>query len=97
MPTIIIPAKMSGTGTIHDLASDLQTREIKIPTDGYAVVLASYYGGGTTTHRTWEAALKQSKKNAEFSHAIIDADGYIVESSGYYNQPNRVGEPYDTK
>ena len=57
MPTIIIPAKMSGTGTIHDLESDLQDRKIKIPTGGYAVVLAAYYGGGTTTHRTWDATL----------------------------------------
>lgn len=94
---IIIRKKMSGTGSIHDLASDLQDREIKIPRGGYAVVLAAYYGGGATTHRTWAAALKQSRKNREFSHAIIDSDGYIVEPHGYYNEPRRVSrEPYDT-
>lgn len=94
MSTIIIPAKMSGTGTIHDLASQHETRKIKIPANGYAVVLAAYYGGGTTTHRTWEAALKQSKKNKEFSHSIIDSDGYIIEPN-HNNDPRRIGDPHE--
>ena len=98
MPTIVIPQKMSGTGSIHDLASDLQDRRIKVKVGGYAVVLAAYYGGGTTTHRSWEAALKQSHKNREYSHAIIDFEGYVVEPSGYYNEPKRVSfKPYDVE
>lgn len=98
MKKIIIPQKMSGTGSIHDLESDLGDRKIKVREGGYAVVLAAYYGGGTTTHRTWEAALRQSRKNREFSHSIIDSDGYIVKPDGYNNDPRRVSdEPYDVE
>jgi len=83
MKTLIIPQKMSGTGSIHDLASDLFDREIKFPKGSkYAVVLAAYYGGkGYTTHRTEAAAIKASKANDDYSHAIIDDAGneYLIE------------------
>ena len=73
--------KMSGTGTIHDLESDKFDREIKFPKGHkYAVVLAAYYGGkGYTTHRTLDAAERESKKQSNYSRAIIDSDGYLVE------------------
>ena len=75
--TYTIPQKMSGTGSIHDLASDLADRNIVFAPDCiYAVVLAAYYGGrGYTTHRTDEAAIAASNKNKDHSHRIIDADG----------------------
>lgn len=73
----IIKQKMSGTGSIHDLASDLEDRIISGP-GKYAVVLASYYGGkGYTTHMTADAAIKKSQSLYKhgFSHAIIDENG----------------------
>lgn len=99
MTTIIIPAKMSGTGSIHDLASPHYDREIEMPKNAeYAVVLADYYGGrGYTTHETWEAALEKSCKKHEFSHAILDKDGYTVEPHGYYDEPRRTSYPYPTE
>jgi len=75
--TYTIPAKMSGTGSIHDLASDSHDREIKF-NEGckYAVVCSAYYGGkGYTTHKTEAAACKASRALGDYSHQIIDAVG----------------------
>lgn len=77
MTTYTIPQKMSCSGSIHDIASDLYDREIKF-TKGckFAVVLSSYYGGkGYTTHKTEEAAIRASRANNDYSHAIIDTYG----------------------
>ena len=77
MKTVTIPQKMSGTGTIHDTASQHFDREIKFPKGHkFAVVLAAYYGGkGYTTHATTESTIRQSIKEGEFSHVIIDDEG----------------------
>lgn len=77
MKTYTIPQKMSGTGTIHDIASQHYDRDIKFPKGSkYAVVLASYYGGkGYTTHRTAKAAIAESNRQREYSHTIIDTNG----------------------
>jgi len=82
MTTYTIPQKMSGTGSIHDIASDLFDREIVFaPSCKFAVVLSAYYGGkGYTTHKTEAAAIAASRKNSDYSHKIIDAEGreYLV-------------------
>lgn len=77
MTTYIIPQKMSNTGSIHDLASDLFDRDIVFGAGcKYAVVLAAYYGGkGYSTHRTEAAAIAASKRDKEYSHEIIDTTG----------------------
>jgi len=76
MTIYTINQKTSGTGSIHDLASDLMDRDIKFPAGSkYAVVLAAYYGGkGYTTHKTAGATIRQSNIS-NYSHSIIDADG----------------------
>lgn len=75
--TFTIPQKMSNSGSIHDIASDMFDRDIVFaPGCKFAVVLASYYGvNGYTTHKTAEAAISASRRNSEYSHRIIDADG----------------------
>jgi hypothetical protein len=75
--TYTIPRKMSGTGSIHDIASDMFDRRIVFaPGCKYAVVLSSYYGGkGYTTHKTAEAAISASRRHRDYSHRIIDIDG----------------------
>ena len=81
-----IPKKMSGTGSIHDIASDLYDREIA-GRGQYAVVLASYYGGkGYTTHLTAEAAARQAEKISRegYSYEIIDGGGNRY--SNYYGE-----------
>jgi len=82
MTTYTIPQKMSGTGSIHDIASDMFDRDIVFaPGCKFAVVLASYYGGkGYTTHKTEAAAIAASRRNSEYSHRIIDTKGreYVV-------------------
>jgi len=77
MTTYTIPQKMSNTGSIHDLASDLFDRDIVFGAGcKYAVVLAAYYRGkGYTTHKTEAATIAASKRNADYSHEIIDATG----------------------
>jgi hypothetical protein len=80
MTTYTIPAKMSGTGTIHDTASQFGDREIDFGGGGeYAVVLASYYGdaGNGIYYIAKDAseAIDISAREREFSHVIIDRDG----------------------
>jgi len=84
MTTLTIEQKMSGTGSIHDLASEHRDRHIVFGTGcKYAVVLASYYGGkGYTTHRTAEAALSASRKVREYSHSILGSDGKRYSANG---------------
>lgn len=81
MKKVIIPQKMSGTGSIHDIASQHFDREIKFPKGAqFAVVLASYYGGkGYTTHATEAAAIQADKRNREYSRQIIGVDGWIYD------------------
>jgi hypothetical protein len=71
--TITIKQKESGTGNIHDLASEHFDRDIIFKGETmYAVILAAYYGGNQyTTHYTLEAAQKQSRKVKEFSHEVM--------------------------
>jgi len=77
-----IPQKMSNSGSIHDIASDMYDRDIVFaPGCKYAVILASYYGGkGYTTHKTETATIAASRKNSAYSHKIIDTEGnrYLV-------------------
>ena len=86
MKTYTIPAKMSNTGSIHDIADISERVIIFAPGCIYAVVLASYYGGkGYTTHRTSEAACAKSRQRHKenYSHKIIDVDGNAYTSDGY--------------
>jgi hypothetical protein len=87
-----IPQKRSGSGTIHDIASEHHDRVIKFgPNCIYAVVLASYYGGkGYTTHQTEAAAIRASKRQSEYSHEIIDVEGrpYQVFDGELSNSPD---------
>ena len=75
--TYTIPAKQSGTGSIHDIASEHGDRIIRFaPGTVYAVVLASYYRGkGYTTHKTVAATLAAAYRNRDYSHQIIDSAG----------------------
>ena len=77
MNTYTIEQKMSGTGNIHDISSDMFDRSIVFaPGCEYAVVLARYYGGkGYTTHKTETAAIAASNRNKDYSHVIIDTEG----------------------
>ena len=81
--TITIHQKMSGTGSIHDLASDKYDRDIVFaPGCKYAVILAACYGGkGYTTHKTEAAAIKASNRLKDYSREVIDISGaeYYVE------------------
>lgn len=78
MKIVTIPQKMSGTGSIHDIASQHYDREIKFPKGShYAVVLADYYGGkGYTTHKTESATVEADKRNRKYSRQIIGVDGW---------------------
>ena len=74
---LTIDQKMSGTGSIHDLASEHHDRHIQFgPGCKYAVVIASYYGGkGYTTHKTEEATLAATRKVKGYSYEILGVDG----------------------
>lgn len=75
MKTYTIPAKMSGTGSIHDIASQHYDREIKFKKGcEYAIVWASYYGDIYKTFKSAEACAKAARK-IDDSFVIIDSDG----------------------
>ncbi len=79
MKIYTIKQRESGTGSIHDISSDLYDRDICFPTKTkYAVVMAAYYGGrGYTTYKTGAATIAASNQNIEYSHQIIDSDGNL--------------------
>jgi len=86
MKVYTIEQKMSGTGNIHDLASEHYDREIKFRKGTkYAVVLAAYYGNHYTTHKTKDAAADMSNAQTKqgYSHVVIDTDGNTYTSNGY--------------
>jgi hypothetical protein len=80
MKKVVIPQKMSGTGTIHDIASQHEPRVIKFRKgQEYAIVLASYYGGkGYVTTADAATAIKLDQKYKEYSRTILDSDGNPV-------------------
>ena len=102
MKKVIIPQKMSGTGSIHDVASEHGDREIKFPKGAkYAVVLSSYYGGkGYTTHASESATIQADRRRREYSRQIIGIDGwtYLVDTfhsaDGELNRDPDYREPY---
>lgn len=63
MTTITIESKMSGTGSIHDIASEHYDIEINMgEAFQYAVVMPSYYNATPTHHKTEGAAIKQYER-----------------------------------
>lgn len=89
MKKVIIPQKQSA-GSIHDIASVNQDREIKFPKGAkYAIVLADYYDGKSyTTHQSERATIQADKRQAKYSRQIIGADGWV-----YHIEPD--GNGYD--
>lgn len=85
--TVVIEQKMSGTGTIHDLASEHFDRQIEFGKDGqYAIVLAAYYGNGNNYYiaKSKQEAIDLHERHNEFSHAIIDRDGEPISIDWLY-------------
>lgn len=84
MKTVTIPAKTSGTGTIHDTASEHFDRAIKFKKGAeYAIVLAAYYGSNIYyIARDEEEAIEISYRESEYSHVIIDSDGDHYHNNG---------------
>lgn len=105
MKKVIIPQKMSNTGSIHDIASEHFDREIKFPKGAmYAVVLASYYSGNSySTHASASATIQADRRNREYSRQIIGVDGwpyYVDMSSSYDGELKRdldYREPYEVQ
>ena len=83
MGIITIPQKMSGTGTIHDLASDQYDITINMGNRfKFAVGGPAYYNLDWTRHATAEAALKRYatlKRQGYEGLVILDADGNEAE------------------
>jgi len=86
MKVYTIKKKMSGTGTIYDIASDQFDLPIKFRKGTkFAVVLSASYGDYRySTHKTAEAAAKMSDRQARagYSHAVIDYDGNMYTANG---------------
>jgi hypothetical protein len=76
---IVIEQKMSGTGTIYDLASEHYDRKIRVGSAyNYAVVLPAYYNAAPTRHKTEEAAIRAYNRLKQMNYAgiaILSRDG----------------------
>ena len=75
---LIITRKMSGTGSIHDMASDQYDRTIQLrKLTKYVVILPAYYNAPATRHNTLAGAIRQAKKDtaARYSPTIVDRAG----------------------
>lgn len=68
MRQIIIDQKMSGTGSIHDLASQNEDIVIDMERYSFAVVGPDYYNLKASRHQSESAAIKAAKK--------LSAEGY---------------------
>ena len=86
MTTVIIPQKMSGTGTIHDIASQHHDRVIEFE-DGneYAVVLADYYGHAPYMADSEIEALGLLQEYADYSKVLIDRNGKYIDQDWFCN------------
>ena len=84
MKIYTIEQKMSNSGSIHDIASDLYDRDIMFREGTkFAVVLSSYYSGkGYTTHSTARFAAKKQDSLGNYSSQIIDIDGNHYDNIG---------------
>jgi len=76
---VVIKQKMSNTGTIHDLASDMYDRVIDFGNRfNYAVILPSYYGDRFTRHEKFTGVMRQYKKWKDFGGVtVIDKNGIV--------------------
>lgn len=87
MKTYIIPQKQSNSGSIHDIASDMRAREIRVPDNAtHIIILSSYYGGkGYTTHTDAEAAAKKCKalRKDGTSYQVFSAEGQSLDFDGW--------------
>jgi len=86
--TVTIEAKMSGTGTIHDIASEHFDRDIVFgENDEYAIVLAAYYGNNIYyTATDGYEAVEIIEREKEFSMMVIDRDGDQVDTDWLYRE-----------
>lgn len=76
MAKITIPAKMSNSGSIYDLASEHYDRVITFGTRWqFAVVVPSYYNVRHSVHATEAAAVRAAKSLRGYSPTIIDRAG----------------------
>ena len=90
MTMIIIDQKMSGTGSIQDLASDQYSIEINMGDQyQYAVLLPSYFKTDSTRHKSAHAAVDQynALKNRGYDYvAVLDRQGNEVDIEDFKNE-----------
>lgn len=81
--TLTIPKKMSGTGTIHDMASDNFDRHIEFDQDEHFAVLTPAFFG--TSYSCYNGGIDFEEMKIEYnsheSNRIIDRHGnmYVLE------------------
>ena len=75
---LVIARKMSGTGSVYDLASDQFDRVVALhKRTQYVVVLPAFYSAAPTLHNTFGGALGAVKKLVRQGYAptVIDRNG----------------------
>lgn len=91
---VVIPQKMSNSGTIHDLASDQYDREIEMTGYTHAVVAPSYYGLTPTRHRSANGAIRGAKALMQDDYQgvrVIDAKGDLYEVDAFAGSLSPLG------
>lgn len=91
--TLTITAKMSGTGTIHDVASEHYDRTIEIPEGHVAAIRAAYYGDLSTVEFF---AVEAYKWLGGDSGIYVSNDGGVLSIVDLaVTETNDDGEPVD--
>jgi hypothetical protein len=91
---LVITRKMSGTGSVHDLASDQYDRVVLLnKRTQNIVILPAFYNAAPTLHNTFNGALREVKKLVRQGYAptVIDraGDTLILSWSPQPNSPKR--------
>ena len=92
MNELIIKQKQSGTGSIHDLASEHYDRVIVMkPNTKYIVILPAYFGDLYSVHAMRMAAIRayQSLKLGGYPPTILSRDGDEIDFTELDNLKSR--------
>ena len=76
---VLIPQRQSGTGTIHDIASDHYDDELLFEgLERYAVTFAAHYRMSPIYCETLDHARESQAELSDYSSVIIDRDGHEI-------------------
>lgn len=101
---VIIPAKMSGTGTIRDIESEMGETVLRfVGGRGYAVLLPAFYNARPAYAKSAETAIAKARVLSRKGYEgvrVIDADGVEYEACASWflgDRLEKTGREYESR